>query len=262
MVPFGLDGRLAGRTTGRGRSFGAWFRVQTSQPLYYNLFGDKAPEDRASELVEYCRRHLRRGKELPSNHLYRIFYYDCPPVSQNVYHPLLQKTINLGKTETYDWSTDFLAALASKRKVAIRLGDLQERESGYKLKDKTVKALCRGEIDFGQVAESDFELNLVQKGVDMRIGLDIASIATRRLATQIVLIAGDSDFVPAAKFARREGIDFILDPMWQKVRPELNEHVDGLRSCVSRNPDPSSEHLCADYNDEADVIAPAANLPF
>ena len=227
----------------------------------YNLFGDKAPEDRASELVEYCRRHLRHGKDLPANHLYRIFYYDCPPVSQNVYHPLLQKTINLGKTDTFGWSTDFLAALASKRKVAIRLGDLQERESGYKLKDKTVKALCRGEIDFSQVSENDFELNLVQKGVDMRIGLDIASIATKRLATQIVLIAGDSDFVPAAKFARREGVDFILDPMWQKVRPELNEHVDGLRSCVSRNPCPSSERLCVGYNVDVSATATEVDLP-
>ncbi len=90
-------------------------------------------------------------------------------------------------------------------------------------------------------------MNLVQKGVDMRIGLDIASIATRRLATQIVLIAGDNDFVPAAKFARREGIDFILDPMWQKVRPELNKHVDGLRSCVARTPDPGTESLCSGY---------------
>jgi uncharacterized LabA/DUF88 family protein len=30
---------------------------------------------------------------------------------------------------------------------------------------------------------------------------------------QIVLISGDEDFVPALKLARREGIDFILDPM-------------------------------------------------
>ncbi len=215
----------------------------------YNLFGDKAPKDRASELVEYCWRHLKRGKDAPPNHLYRIFYYDCPPIKQNLFHPLLQKPINMEKTETYAWSTEFLAELAGKRKVAIRLGDLQERESGYRLKDKTVKALCRGDLDFSQITESDFELNLVQKGVDMRIGLDIASIATKRLATQIVLIAGDSDFVPAAKFARREGIDFILDPMWQKVRPALNEHVDGLRSCVSRNPDPITEHLCAKCDD-------------
>ena len=211
----------------------------------YNLFGDKTPMDRASELIEYCWRHLSRGKGQPPNHLYRIFYYDCPPIKQNLFHPFTREQINMEKTETYAWSTEFLDALASKRKVAIRLGDLQEKESGFRLREKTVKALCRGDIEFSDVNEDDFELNLVQKGVDMRIGLDIASIATKRLASQIVLIAGDSDFVPAAKFARREGIDFILDPMWQKVRPSLNEHVDGLRSCVARVPDPANERLCA-----------------
>ncbi len=120
-----------------------------------NLFGDKTPEERASELVEYSCRHLRRGKDLSVNHLYRIFYYDCPPAGQNLYHPLLQKTINMGKTDTYEWSTKFLSELAGKRKVAIRLGDLQEKGSGFKLKDKTVKALCRGEVDFSQITESD-----------------------------------------------------------------------------------------------------------
>ncbi len=44
------------------------------------------------------------------------------------------------------------------------------------------------------------------------------------------MIAGDSDFVPAAKLARREGIDFILDPMWNKIKDDLFEHIDGLKS--------------------------------
>ena len=35
----------------------------------------------------------------------------------------------------------------------------------------------------------------------------------KRQVDQIVLVAGDSDFVPASKLARREGIDFILDPL-------------------------------------------------
>ena len=52
-----------------------------------------------------------------------------------------------------------------------------------------------------------------QKGVDMRIGVDIASLAYKKQVNQIILIAGDSDFVPAAKLARREGIDFVLDPL-------------------------------------------------
>jgi uncharacterized LabA/DUF88 family protein len=47
---------------------------------------------------------------------------------------------------------------------------------------------------------------------------------------QIVLISGDEDFVPASKLARREGIDFILDPLWNPVDSSLFEHIDGLNS--------------------------------
>ena len=64
----------------------------------------------------------------------------------------------------------------------------------------------------------------------MRIGLDIASITLKKQANTIVLVSGDSDFVPAAKLARREGVTFILDPLWQNVSPDLFEHIDGLRS--------------------------------
>ncbi|KKL84872.1 hypothetical protein LCGC14_1960370 [marine sediment metagenome] len=31
-------------------------------------------------------------------------------------------------------------------------------------------------------------------------------------------ISGDSDFIPAAKLARREGLDVILDPMWNYIQ--------------------------------------------
>jgi len=71
--------------------------------------------------------------------------------------------------------------------------------------------------------------------VDMRIGLDIAAMAFKKQVDQIILVAGDSDFVPAAKLARREGIDFILDPMWSSIRDDLHEHIDGLRSVFDRD---------------------------
>ena len=64
----------------------------------------------------------------------------------------------------------------------------------------------------------------------MRIGLDIASITLKRHANVIVLVSGDADFVPAAKFARREGVQFILDPLWQWISPDLSEHIDLLRN--------------------------------
>ena len=64
----------------------------------------------------------------------------------------------------------------------------------------------------------------------MRIGLDIATITLKKQANVIVLVAGDSDFVPAAKLARREGVTFILDPLWQTVSADLSEHIDGMTS--------------------------------
>ena len=65
----------------------------------------------------------------------------------------------------------------------------------------------------------------------MRIGLDIAQLAFKKQVDKIILIAGDSDFVPAAKLARREGIDFILDPLGAHIKDNLSLHIDGLRTC-------------------------------
>ena len=45
--------------------------------------------------------------------------------------------------------------------------------------------------------EEDLYYDLNQKGVDMRIGLDIAALSYKRLVDRIILISGDSDFVPA-----------------------------------------------------------------
>ena len=94
------------------------------------------------------------------------------------------------------------------------------------------KALLSGEIDISYLTEHDVYYEVVQKGVDIKIGLDIASLAYKRLVSKIILVSGDSDFVPAAKLARREGIDFVLDPMWLKVEERLFEHIDGLKSTV------------------------------
>jgi uncharacterized LabA/DUF88 family protein len=84
-------------------------------------------------------------------------------------------------------------------------------------------------LDGGSVS-----LGLRQKGVDMRIGIDISSLTLKKQVDTIILVAGDSDFVPAAKLARREGIEFILDPLWQQVNSDLFEHIDGLQSGLKR----------------------------
>lgn len=60
----------------------------------------------------------------------------------------------------------------------------------------------------------------------MRIGLDIASLTLKQHVEIIVLITGDSDFVPAMKFARREGAQLILVHLGHDVREDLLEHSD------------------------------------
>ena len=195
------------------------------------LWGERTPEVAANGLITYVRRHLHEHHL--THELYRIFYYDCPPVDKQMYHPLLKKTINLGVSAEYIWMTQFLNCLKEKRKVALRLGILDDSNSVYTLKYDAVKKLCSGSISTSDLTENHFEMTIRQKGVDMKIGMDIASLAYKHQVDQIVLIAGDSDFVPAAKLARREGLDFVLDPLEMEIGHDrdLFEHIDGKRSC-------------------------------
>ena len=47
---------------------------------------------------------------------------------------------------------------------------------------------------------------LQQKRVDLMLGLDFALLSSKRQITHTVLIAGDSDFIPAVEVAKQEGI--------------------------------------------------------
>lgn len=196
-----------------------------------HLWGHHSAAETADGLIRYCYKHLTEHHT--KHELYRIFYYDCPPISKKMYHPLLGKTIDLGQQDHFKWMNDFLSLLKQKRKVALRLGTLDDANSVYTLKYDAVKKLCSGALPVSDLKESDFNPTIAQKGVDMKIGIDIASLAYKQQVDQIVLIAGDSDFVPAAKLARREGIDIVLDPLEQAVKENLFEHIDGKRSCGS-----------------------------
>ncbi len=87
----------------------------------------------------------------------------------------------------------------------------------------------------------------------MRIAIDIASLTLKKQVSTIVLVAGDSDFVPAAKLARREGMEFILDPQWQQVNDDLSEHIDALQSGLQR---PVVQHTMATPAHAAPPVLP------
>lgn len=206
---------------------GAYYRKATNR-----IWTDESPREAVDRLYKYCMRHLgdKKDGETTYNDLYRIFYYDCPPIADNIYHPLLQKDVPLGKSSLYTWMNDFIKEMKKQRKVALRLGTLSDYDLNYNLKFSTTKKLLRKDMTIDDLKEHDFQLNIRQKGVDMKIGIDIASLSYKKQVDQIILIAGDSDFVPAAKLARREGIDFVLDPLGRPIKEDLFEHIDGLKS--------------------------------
>lgn len=165
--------------------------------------------------------------------LYRILFYDCSPFTEKAHHPLTKKCIDFAKTPTAVFRRAFHREIIKLRKVALRLGELSN-EKGWEIREEIMKGLVEGKKKIEELVEDDFFYEVKQKGVDIRIGLDIAALAYKRLVGRIILVAGDCDFVPAAKLARKEGIDFILDPMWHNIRPSLHEHIDGLKSTCPR----------------------------
>ena len=194
----------------------------------YYFWGEKSAKDRAVELSWYCNRHI--NEEKAGAELYRLFYYDCMPSDKIVYHPLTKSQIDLSRTKMYEWTLEFFQELKHQRKFALRFGRLAEEQACYTLKPDKVRKLVNKTINIDGLTEDDFVLDIKQKGVDMRIGVDIASVTFKKQVDRIILISGDSDFVPAAKQTRREGIGFILDPMRAVIKPDLFEHIDGMRT--------------------------------
>ncbi len=166
--------------------------------------------------------------------LYRIFFYDCPPLIKRVHLPISRRTLDLAKTETARSRTAIHEKLLTVRKVALRLGRLNEKV-GWRAKPDAVTRWVSDPTIFGP-EDDDFEIDTVQKGVDMRLGLDVASMAFKRQITQLILVAGDADFVPAVKLARREGIDVVLDPMGGTPAKDLVANVDGVRNIAKGTP--------------------------
>ncbi|WP_297337698.1 NYN domain-containing protein [Algoriphagus sp.] len=190
------------------------------------------PVKTAKDLWEMCLKHLSQAKS-ETYDLYRIFYYDCLPYEKKQHNPITGKSIDFSKTEQYKFQIAFFEELKKKRKIALRLGILEDRKRWIIRPSKT-KELLSGLIEVKDLSEEDVQFDFSQKMVDIKIGLDIASITLKGQVDQIILISGDSDFVPAAKLARREGIDFLLDPMWNPIKPHLFEHIDGLVSKIKK----------------------------
>mgnify|MGYP000403913618 CR=1 FL=1 len=191
-------------------------------------YASKSAENVVDDLYEMCKNHI-----YPNESLYRILFYDCEPLVKKIHNPISKKLIDYSKTDVSIFRNELFEELKRKRKVALRLGYLQSSKN-WIISPKKTKDLLSGKIKIADLTDKDIQLNIKQKRVDIKIGQDIASLALKKSVDKIILISGDGDFVPAAKLARREGIDFVLDPMWNPIDNLLFEHIDGLRSVIQK----------------------------
>lgn len=154
--------------------------------------------------------------------LHRIYYYDAPPLTSRVNKPLNGGLIDFALTPLARATQSLNAALVRLPFFALRQGDLSFR--GWRVK-KSALPERQPEVT---IKADDLLPDIQQKGVDMRIGLDIASLTLKQQVQVIVLVTGDSDFVPAMKFARREGAQLFLVTMGHNTKEDLLDHADLL----------------------------------
>lgn len=210
-------------------------RLEFFKRKYYASLPELTPEQTVQILSMAIKRHLNGGGQDVYQHLYRVFYYDSPPLDIKAHYPLLEpgetnkRVIDFSKDPKGIHRNKILDELKKQRKFALRLGTIKH-DRQWKLTDNALNELLEGKRDFADLKNSDFYYSMRQKGVDIKLGVDVSTLAQGKLVDKIVLIAGDSDFVPAAKLARVSGVDFVLDALRNNIDPTLHEHIDGLVS--------------------------------
>ena len=146
--------------------------------------------------------------------LLRVLYYDCAPFNGKVSLPVSGNDKEFAKPDSW------LLNLAKKDLFAVRRGVLKFR--GWEPKAVPLPPQLPADNDFKPIFE--------QKGVDMRIGLDVATFCGNRSVDRIALVTNDTDCAPAMKFARRGGLQTIIIKLpTGSIASELKYHADYVR---------------------------------
>ncbi len=182
----------------------------------------------------YVRHSIEAAKKAPSvqnilavaksaledeEELFRIYYYDCQEYQGTQVHPLT------GDRRVFKRHRKQHESLAYEERVAYRSGYLAWH--GWQPRQEALAELIAGTKDRASLSKADFRPVFGQKGVDMRIGLDAAWLALKRIVDKVVLVTADHDFIPAMKLVRREGLAVTIATVGSS-RPssELRRHAD------------------------------------
>jgi uncharacterized LabA/DUF88 family protein len=105
----------------------------------------------------------------------RTYYYDCPPFQSS--KPTGEERERFSKAQS------FFSALDRLPRFEVRLGRLAHRG-----------------------VDGEGRPIFQQKRVDIMLGVDLALLSGKNQITHAVLLAGDSDFIPAVLAAKSQGV--------------------------------------------------------
>lgn len=167
------------------------------------LYGNKPdfdindPKQIIDELMSICTKHLNEKTQAESkeekrkyeqkHESYRIFFYDCSPIVKKAHYPVSNKAPDFAKTPQTSLRQAIHGELKKRRKTALRLGKLGGF-GRWRMKSDILKDILNKNKKPEDLKDDDFYYDIRQKGVDMRIGIDIASVAYKKQAERIVLI--------------------------------------------------------------------------
>lgn len=126
--------------------------------------------------------------------IHRILFYDCAPYGEAKALPVS------GQTHQFSGADHELRELARRPLFAVRRGVLKFR--GWVPRQTPIAGRA--------LTDADFKPQFEQKGVDMRIGLDMANYAANRSVKLPALVTNDTDCIPAMKYPRRAGLQVAL----------------------------------------------------
>ena len=174
------------------------------------------------ELEQFCRLCIQRDERIV-----KAYYYDCPPFGEIRKLPVSGCEKNFSYDPVYQKALAFQKELSQQRFFTFRKGTLSF--DGWKIKEDSMKELI---LKHRMLRDDDFDPVLTQKQVDMKIGLDIATISLKRSLPKILLATADADFIPAIHFGRSKGLEVILisdGHSTLKIKAELIKSCNGHR---------------------------------
>lgn len=124
----------------------------------------------------------------PAEDLFRIFYYDSDPCDQTVFNPIDGSKLDFKSTRGFAARRQFLFELGQLPFLALRRGEAVAR--GWEFTDAYKTLLMKGGSPAPPQPRDVFP-SIQQKGVDMRIGMDVATLALKKLVERIGAIARD-----------------------------------------------------------------------